>query len=532
MTFRTSTIPLAATGQFSPLFLDYIHDAEKLRPFYTFRPDASAFAAAIEKLNGQTFDRVALVDVLREQEAEELQRNPALAERISALLQGNTFTVCTGHQLCLFTGPLYFIYKIITTIRLAETLKEKYPAQDFVPVYWMASEDHDFEEINHAHLFGKTLRWTYDAKGPAGKLPTATLLPLLDELKTVLGESPSAQEFFAMIAAAYDGQATLAEATRRLVHALFGKYNLLVLDADDVRLKKRFVPFMRNELLQPENEKLVLAQSAALEKAGYSAQVNPRAINLFYMREGLRERIEKENGAYRVLNTELRFSEQELLAELDAHPERFSPNVVLRPVYQQVILPNLAYVGGPGELAYWLQYKTMFDALNVLLPVLVPRSFALIADKPSQDRLQKLGVALSELFGDIEALLKTYVQRTSGSTLDLSPQKEQLKALFAEVRTKAAAIDATLEKATDAELQKQLNALEGLESKFVRAEKQKQETALNQLRKLKEKFFPEGALQERYDNFLPYALKHSGFIDALHDSLAAFGNELLVLEEA
>jgi len=527
MSFRTTIVPPAETGQFSQLFLDYLGGDARLENFYAVPPSPGAFASLIERVQEKSYDRKTLVEVLREQYA-----GMAMPEaQLELLSKENTFTVCTGHQLCLFTGPLYFLYKIITAIKLTEELSKLHPQHRFVPVYWMASEDHDFEEINHLHLFGKTLRWETEAKGPVGKLPLASLQPLLEELKTLLGETPSAKETFSQIEEAYSPSRTLAQATRRFVHGLFGKYGLVILDGDDARLKKLFAPQLREELLERPNAQLVQKTTAGLVELGYEGQVSPREINLFYMREGLRERIAQEGSGFRVLNTDIVFSEEEMKQELETHPERFSPNVVLRPLYQQVLLPNLAYVGGPGEIAYWLQYKAMFDARKVVFPALVPRCLAIIVDKISQERMQKLGVEINDLFLGTDELLKTWIQRGAGDALSLHEQKEELKKLFESIRAKAAAVDPTMAKAAEAELQKQLNAIENLESKLLRAEKQKQETALSQLRKLKEKFFPGGNLQERHDNFLPYLLRYGNFIDRLHEHLGSRGETMLVLIE-
>ncbi|TND08383.1 MAG: UPF0747 protein [Bacteroidetes bacterium] len=532
MPFRSTNIPFSETGQFSKLFLDYVHDAERVRPFYTHRSDLQGFADALRELQSQSFDRETLAAVFEEQEAEQLAKRPELARRIGSLRSANTFTVCTGHQLCIFTGPLFFIYKIISVINLAEALKKQFPQNDFVPVYWMASEDHDFEEISSVNLFGKKISWQAEAGGPVGRMSTASLQPVLAELKTVLGDSPAAQELFAVMAAAYDGKVSLAVATRRLAHTLFGKYGLLILDGDDARLKKIFLPQISEELLNQPTEKTVLQESAALEKAGYAAQVNPRPVNLFYHSDTSRERIEKNGDQYRVLGTDLVFSKAEITDTAEKHPERFSPNVVTRPLYQQMILPNIAYVGGPGELAYWLQYKTMFGEKKLFFPVLVPRNFAMIIDKGSQERMQKLGIAVPDLFGDTEELVKNYVRKNSSATPDLSEEKEKLKSVFAAVISKATAVDATLQKSAEAELQKSINALDAFESKLLKAEKQKHETATSQLRKLKEKFLPGGSLHERHDNFMPYALAggYEKWIDELKEALQPFHYDMLLLE--
>ncbi|MCE9540305.1 MAG: bacillithiol biosynthesis cysteine-adding enzyme BshC [Bacteroidetes bacterium] len=508
-------MPLVETGQFSKLFLDYISGDTTLRKFYAYEPKIEGFRQVIDDKSTENINRTLLVTVLREQystiEACDLQKT-----NIELLLSKNTFTVCTGHQLCLFTGPLYFIYKIISTINLAETLKKNYPENNFVPVYWMASEDHDFAEIQSINLFGKKISWNADAKGAVGKLKTDSLNVVIEELKQILGESENSKELVQLFTDAYLKNSNLSDATRYLVHQLFLHYGLVILDGSDSRFKNEFSEIIKDDLINNTNHKLVNETIFELEKAGFKAQVNPREINCFYMIDNLRERIEHTHNTsleegrrdvFNVVNTSITFTKDELLKVLADHPERFSPNVVLRPVYQQMILPNLAYIGGPGELAYWLEYKRMFDHHKINFPALIPRNFALLTDEKTNQQIQKLGFTINELFKDIDVLIKEFVNKNANSELSLKEQELKISTIFAEISQKAMAVDVTLKGSVEAELQKALNALKNIESKLMRSEKQKQETNLNQIKKIKDKFFPEGALQERYENIVPYYLR-------------------------
>jgi bacillithiol biosynthesis cysteine-adding enzyme BshC len=515
ITLKKSKIPLVETGQFSKLFLDYINGDPVLRKLYAYEPKIESFQQVIDDKSKENTNRSLLVTVLMEQystvEACDLQKT-----NIELLLNKNTFTVCTGHQLCLFTGPLYFIYKIISTINLTETLKKNYPEYNFVPVYWMASEDHDFAEIQSINLFGKKISWNIDAKGAVGKLKTDSLNLVIDELKQILGESENSKELIQLFTDAYLKNSNLSDATRYMVHKLFSDYGLVILDGNDSRLKNEFSEIIKDDIINNTNYKLVNETISELEKAGFKAQVNPREINCFYMIDNIRERIEHihntalEEGRrdeFNVVNTSITFTKDQLLNELTDHPERFSPNVVLRPVYQQKILPNLAYIGGPGELAYWLEYKRMFDHHNINFPVLIPRNFALLTDEKTNQQIQKLGFIINELFKDVDVLIKEFVNKNANSELSLKEQEEKITNVFAEVSQKAMAVDVTLKGSVEAELQKALNAIKNIESKLVRSEKQKQETSIKQIKKVKEKFFPEGALQERYENMAPYYLR-------------------------
>ncbi|HWY98496.1 MAG TPA: bacillithiol biosynthesis cysteine-adding enzyme BshC, partial [Bacteroidia bacterium] len=389
MSFKKTNISFEETGLFSKVFTDYIKGESYLAPFYQYQPTIAGFKKAIEDRANQNISRDVLVKVLKEQYSK--NGSDAINKNIASLTDKNTFTVTTGHQLCLFTGPLYFIYKIITVINLAERLKKEYPANNFVPIYWMASEDHDFAEINHTYLFGKKIEWSGDslAGGPVGKISIETLVPVLDGLLTIIGESEKATELKKILLEAYSGNKTLAEATFAFVNALFGKYGLVIIDAHNAELKKLFIPVITDEINNQSSHKLVSATDEKLAKHGIEPQIFARDINLFYVNEQGRNRIEKQNDSYAVLNTKTVFTKEQILSEVSRHPEKFSPNVILRPVYQQMILPNIAYIGGPSEVAYWLQLKAVFEYHKAMYPVIMPRNFAMVIDNGTSGKMDK-----------------------------------------------------------------------------------------------------------------------------------------------
>jgi bacillithiol biosynthesis cysteine-adding enzyme BshC len=541
MEIQKSLIPLEEITGFSSLLKAYLSGKKELTPFFDYSPDVEGFSKAVKAADYSALNRAVLSDTIKEQyRSASISAGERTAENIELLKDKSTFTVCTGHQLCLFTGPLYFIYKIISTINLAEQLKKQFPEHHFVPVYWMASEDHDFAEINHVQVYGKKIEWETAAalngveSMPCGKIATASLTPVLEELKTILGTGAQAQLVMDMLTQAYVKQDNLAKATSVLVNALFGSYGLIALDASDKNLKKNFIPVMKDELLHQPSMPLVMQGIKALSEAGYEAQVNPRDINLFYMRDNLRCRIEKlpAKEEYRLVNTTTRFTTTELLEELDKYPERFSPNVVLRPVYQQQILPNLAYVGGPCELAYWLEYKQLFAHFHTFFPLLMPRNFVMWVEESVNTKMKKLGQTVSSLSNGLADIERKYAQEHAGQKMSLDEESEKIRLLYADVVAAATAADATLKALAEAELQKTLNGIKNLESKMMRSEKQKQETALNQIRTLKEKLFPGNDLQERVDNFMALYLKHGNlFIETLKKELNPFEQQMIVFTE-
>ncbi|MCB0569426.1 MAG: bacillithiol biosynthesis cysteine-adding enzyme BshC [Phaeodactylibacter sp.] len=485
----------------------YGQGAPSLRPFYKYPPILESFADVIQDKSQQPVDRRVLVDVLEEQ-YQELSTSEACQNNIRALGQENTFTVVTAHQPCLFTGPLYYIYKAISAINLAEQLKARYPLYQFVPIFITGGEDHDFEEANHLHLFGKTISWQNEESGPVGMMKTDTLGPVLEEVKGVLGDSEKAQELYSMLKAAVEQHALYSGTARHIANELFKAYGLLILDMNHRKFKELFIPFIKEEILEQPSKALVEKTQSKLEAAGFSGQAYPREINFFYLLPGQRERIVEENGLFQVLNTGLSFSREELISQIEQFPERFSPNVVMRPVFQEAILPNLAYIGGGGELAYWLERKSQFEHFGVNFPVLVRRNSVLFIDGGSAKRMEKLNLSVEDIFRDIEDLIKAYVRENTENEISLSEEKEVLEAIFKRAEQKAGEVDPTLVKAFAAESARQMNSLQQLEAKLMRAEKQRHDTAISQMRALKDKLFPGNGLQERYDNFMGFYLKY------------------------
>lgn len=530
---QKSFLPFPGTGLLPPLIADYISGKQAIKELYNYTPEINSFGQAIADKQKEKINRDVLTRELHLQYEsifkEEGENKSSVKNNINLLTQSNTFTVTTGHQLNIFTGPLYFLYKIITTINLSEQLKIKYPEYNFVPVYWMASEDHDFEEINHIHLFGKKIIWKTQQKGACGKFSTDSIKNVLDELKIILGDTDNAKSIVNLFEKAYLQHDMLAEATRYLVHALFAKYGLVIVDGDSRALKELFKDVMKDDLLNHSACRNVTRTIAEIEK-DYKVQVNPREINLFYLNKGIRERILKEGNEYKVQNTPFTFSRDEIITELNNWPEKFSPNVVLRPLYEEKILPNLAYIGGPGELSYWLELKAMFDFYKVNFPVIVLRCMTLVIDKSAQSKLEKLPLIPADFFQPEDELIKSFILKNSGDSLLLTQEADQLNELFESIKRKISLVDQSLLSSVDAEKQKVINSLGQLEQKITRAEKKKQEVGITQVKKIREKIFPSGTFQERYENYIPYYLNYGdNFIRYLKDSQLPFYNEVILL---
>lgn len=521
---NTSFIPYAETGYFSKIVTDYSIQAPGLAQFYEHPPTLEGFEKAIQQKAKHSIHRKVLVEVLQEQYK---GLSGKAVENIAALNNDRTFSVTTGHQLNLFTGPLYFIYKIITTIKLAEEIQQHYPAYKIVPIYWMATEDHDFAEINHIHLYGKKISWELDTAGATGKISTATIGTILTELKTILGEGEQTKALFQRIETAYTQHADLASATRTLVHDLFQEYGLVIIDADDARFKQAFASIMHTDITERHSHRLINATNEQLAQA-YEVQVNPREINFFYLDKGLRERIIQEGENYVVNNTSITFNPKELTAAIQAHPERFSPNVVTRPLYQESILPNIAYIGGGAEIAYWLELKSTFEHYTIPFPTLLLRNSVLWIDEGSKKRLDKLGLQSLDLFQPLNELIKFFIQQHQQEELSLKAECNAVEQIFQTILKKGLHQDPTLKGLIEAEKTKTLHAIAHIEQRLVKAEKKKFETEINQLEKVYEKLFPNGGLQERHENVIGPLIGNPDFIKILHSSLYPLNNKLTI----
>ena len=491
------------THSFSSAFLNYIKGKADLRPFYHKPPSMESFKDQIGERSFPNETRQVLHQTLISQ-YEGLEVSETLQTNLENLKSDRTFTITTGHQLNLFTGPLYFIYKIITTIRTCQELRSAYPSYNFVPVYWMASEDHDFEEINHFWYGQQKYTWETDQKGAVGRFDPQSI-------HTVLKQIPGLPAFFHE---AYLKHKTLADAVRYYVNYLFGEKGLVVMDADNIHLKKILQPVMMDDIFKNTPYQLVNGTNQSLEAMGYKAQVHPREINFFYLDGDIRCRVVREGKGFRVLDTDLQFPEEELRALVQTNPEKFSPNVVIRPLYQELTLPNLAYVGGPSELIYWLQLKGVFDHFDTNFPILLPRNFCMVVDANTRRKMEQTGVSLTDLFLPENELVNDRIKTQAEYPLELTKALKSLQGIFDEIMEQSSKVDPTLGQLVTAEKVRSEKRIQKIEKKLLKAEKRNQETTVKRIGSIKKQLFPGGSLQERKDNFLNYYLEDPYFIQA------------------
>lgn len=518
---RIQQLDFEQTNRFSPLFLDYIKQKPALADFYNLFPDIENFAQAIHQRNFDDTKRETLVEVLNEQYRDiDIPKNVSC--HIELLRQPNTFTITTGHQLNIFTGPLFFIYKISAAINIAQQLSKKYPDQHFVPVYWMASEDHDFAEINNFNLFGKKYVWDSDQKGPVGTFKTDGFASLFEELPDDMPD---------FCRDGYVKSDSLAAATRYLVNKLFGDHGLVILDADDARLKQYLQPVMLDDLFDHTPHEAATQATQRLEGLGYKGQIFPRPINFFFMEPGVRERIELNHGKYTILNTDQSLTSEEMKHLVQTHPEKLSPNVVLRPVYQELILPNLAYVGGPAEVSYWLQLKGVFDHFSTPFPILFPRLFGMVISRSLSKKIAKIPLRNEDLFKKFEDIKTSLLYDFSEPVHQLTQQYKDIEKAFDAIGEKAALLDKSLEGMVISEHKKVEKSIHNIEKRLKKAEEQKEAVKLSQVQNVLSKLFPDGHPQEREENFLNFYINNTKFIDGLLEVLDPFDLRYNVITE-
>ncbi len=524
------------SGYFTSIIIDYLNEKEDLKPSYNRYPKLENFdpetSGQIQEkaLNYNDLDyskRTILVKTL-ENQYQDIDASDLTKQNITSLFNDNTFTITTGHQLNLFTGPLYFLYKIISTINLCNELKAKYPNHNFVPFYWMATEDHDFDEINYFNFKGKKFRWNKQSSGPVGRLSTKGLKDVFEIFAKELGSGNNANYIKNLFEQSYLKHFNLADATRFLANELFGKYGLVILDADNRNLKSIFIPYIKDELLHQKSFSKVNDTIAELKD--YSIQVNPREINLFYILDNLRERIIFENGIYKINNTKTEFSEAEFLIELANYPERFSPNVILRPLYQEVILPNLCYIGGGGEIAYWLELKSTFEHHKITFPILLLRNSALIANEKQINKLKKLDLSWQDLFQKQNLLLKSQTIKKSAIAIDFTTQKKHLLKQFENLYNIAKQTDKSFVGAVKAQEVKQIRGLENLEKRLLKAQQRILSDDLERITNLQNELFPNQSLQERQANFTEFYIDNGEkLIEKLISELKPLNNEFKII---
>lgn len=447
------------------------------------------FKNTIERKTDFKF-RTSLNAVLENQN-KNLKLSDSSKKNIAKLKNENCFCITTGHQLSLAGGPLFVSYKILSAISLSQRLKKILPEYDFVPVFWMASEDHDKEEINHFYHHSTKLTWETAATGAVGEFKTNGITELLnsipemnDSLRNILVESYTAN--------------TLSEATRRLMNALFGPYGLVIIDGNDKELKSQLVGIVEKEIREKIAYHSVKNTNEKLATKGFEPLIDPRELNLFLLDKNDRKRLVFEANTIQTVDGKFSMPIDDFITFCKSTPEKISPNVLLRPIYQETILPNIAYFGGPSELEYWLQLDELFSATKTPIPARLLRTSVTHLTEKSVEQIKSSGLPVELFFQSDYSLGDEFYKRNSDSVIDFSKVKLEIESIYNTVSEQSDAIDKTLTPSVKAELQKSLKGLEHLEGKLRKAEKAKMDVEINRLLKVRKQIFPmENSLQER-----------------------------------
>jgi len=539
MNCTSARLPYRQTNCFTKIILDYLDHAEELKPFYDHTPSLQGIQKAIVERQKFSTNRKVLVGELKKQYAG-VKQNDAVTKNMESLLSQDTFTITTAHQPNIFTGPLYFIYKILHAIKLSEYCAASLPQYNFVPVFYIGSEDADLDELGHFYLNGEKIAWNTKQTGAVGRMKIdKDLLKLISQLEGQLSVLAYGKEILSLIKDCYKEGMLIQDATFKLINILFGEYGLIVLIADNAALKKQAEKIFQDDLLNEIASGIVEQTAEKLQAAGYKLQANPREINLFYLKDDIRDRIVKVNGKFITHNspkessrTRFTFDEKDILTELKQNPERFSPNVILRGIYQETILPNLVYIGGGGEIAYWLQLKDLFEFYKTPYPLLLLRNSFLIVEKKWQEKIGRLGFTIEDFFLPEQELINRLVARETKNEIKLNGNLTEADKLYESLKKQAVAVDTTLGKHVEALRTQSIYRLQELEKKMLRAEKRKFTDQQRQIHTIKENLFPKNGLQERIDNFMYYYAKWGkDFIRQLYQHSLALDQEFVIVEE-
>lgn len=518
------------TGYFSNLVSDYLEANQKLTPFYTHTPDIDGVKAAIAARDSFNTPRIALVNALNNQ-YETVKASDLATANIQSLANSNTYTVTTAHQPNLFTGPLYFIYKIAHTIALSRSLEKQVPGANFVPVYYMGSEDADLDELGFVNIGGQKLVWQTKQTGAVGRmLVDVELLSLIKLIEGQIGVSVHGITWVNLLKQSFTIGKTIAQATFEIVDHLFGAYGLVVVQPDSPELKSLFTGVIEKELTTGFSNNAV-QQTIKNLSVHYKVQAAGRAINLFYLQGNKRERIVQTDAGYEVTALGLSFTRDQILADVQNNPANYSPNVILRGVFQETILPNVAFIGGGGELAYWLELKQVFADAAVPFPVLLLRNSFLLVPAKQALQLQKMHINTVNLFkGRPQVIIDSFVKANSVHHLQINTQMAAIEAQYALIKEQAAAIDASLVDHIEALSHKQAQKLLQVQKKMLRAEKRKYEAEQQQITKIMEQLFPGDSLQERTENIADwYKIYGTHFVSAIVENSDDFSKGFTLL---
>ncbi|MFO7445822.1 MAG: bacillithiol biosynthesis cysteine-adding enzyme BshC [Ignavibacteriaceae bacterium] len=516
------------------LFLDFLYEFDKVKNFYkhNFRNKEDYLKVFKNISESQNINSAELSSILESQYAQ-LKPSPKTQKNISLLKEKKTLAVVTGQQLGLLGGPLYTFYKIITAIKLSNYLSERYDDFQFVPIFWLEGDDHDFEEVSYLGLVNENNEYVKikyedevpedENKGSVGKLKfNNTINKFFEELGKNLRATEYTNPLLDQLKGYYSEGKTFKQAFSDLLFSLFDEYGLVIFDPQDTKIKNLLKPVFKKEItdFRKHTEKLVNT-SATLEEL-YHAQVKIRPVNLFYSTSEGRYLIEPVENEFRLRRKRKKFTYDELINLIDSEPEKFSANVLLRPVCQDYILPTAFYVGGPGEISYFAQALQLYSFYNIEQPIIYPRSSITLIEKSISSLITKYGLNMPEIFASPDKVRDKVVESVAETAINdvFNSASTQIELTFDQLKEKLFELDKTISDASAKYRQKILNYVDELKGKALEAQKKKHETTLRQVDKVTTHLFPNTSLQEREFNFIFYANKYgNNFTKLLFEEL-------------
>jgi bacillithiol biosynthesis cysteine-adding enzyme BshC len=526
----------------SRLFNDFLYNYEKVARFYNdCGRTVSPLAEHARRVGAQEFDRKRVPDAL-----ERINRRAGSSDltfkHIEMLRHPGSVAVVTGQQAGLFNGPLYTVHKALTVIKLASCLREQ--GVEAVPVFWIASEDHDYEEVNHCRLVdreGRLIDLHYEPETRGQDVPVGHVTldeginRVIDEFIAQLPPSEFVPEIERDLRESYSAGTGFAEAFARLMARLFGNYGVVLLDPLDEELKQVAAPLYSDAIAKSsEIARALVERSAELERAGYHAQVHVSEdmVPLFIMDDGRRVAMTQSEGRFHVKGSQRSFSKEELVELARRCPNCFSPNVTLRPVVQDYLLPTAAYIGGPAEVAYFAQIRAVYETLGRQEPCVLPRVSLTIIEGRHQKTMKKYGLELQDFFEGLHpAIQKVVEQSLDRETSGIFAETERV---FAEQLDKLdeslTRADATLSDSISRARAKIIYQIEHLRTRFIHASARREETTYRQVERAYTTLFPDKNLQERELNIY-YFLSRFGpsLIDELYAAVdIGYSNHQLI----
>lgn len=524
MNLRVHVEPLRGPA----LIRDYYNGAAALAPFFPGSPwDPNAWRRVAADVRAY-FDS----DKLNAMQGAIRAATPAAQAKLERIVRGDGFFVQTGQQAGLFGGPLYTVHKILTAVRVAQEA-EKLLGVPVAPLFWIAADDHDFAEVNHAYLLSEDntlhkLQLSDDGRPPASmqrRLLGSEIETVVAELRELLPDTQSARELARLLVNAYTPANNVADAFGALIHFLFDRFDVMVTSSSNATLKQLSVPLVEHELRNAEqHEDAVNGQTQKLVSRGYHEQVPVRsdAANVSYEDENGRDRLMRLGTDWELSRSKQRFSNQEITEVLRKEPQRFSANVLLRPVVASAVFPTLAYVGGPAEISYFAQIGCLFAAHGVPMPIVAPRATLEIVEYKVQKVLDKFRLQNSDVHKPFHELSTRIVrdQLPAGVTDSIEELRKHVFDGYAKLVDSAITIDPTLRGPLESARNKTDKLLSDMDRKVVRHLKKKNSIELEQLRRASVNLYPEGQPQERVLGIITYYARYGGeVLDAIAEEI-------------